>query len=87
MHDKLAIRVNTSDTSEFVLKTQQNTDKSSLKWKLIIPARKYLMLVNLLKKDCNTKTTEIEGEIPSIIGLATTAILNDVKNKIPEWRQ
>ena len=42
------------------------------------------MLVNLLKKDCNTKTTEIEGEIPSIIGLATTAILNVVKNKIPE---
>ena len=31
VHDKLAIRVNTSDTSEFVLKTQQNTDKSSLK--------------------------------------------------------
>ena len=42
------------------------------------------MLVNLLKKDCSTKTTGIEGEIPSIIGLATTAILNVVKNKIPE---
>ena len=35
------------------------------------------------EKDCNTKATEIEGKIPSITDLATTAGLNTVKNKIP----
>ena len=44
--------------------------------------RKYVILVDLLKTDYNVKTTEIEGKIPSIFGLASTAV-NDVKNKIP----
>ena len=46
--------------------------------------RKYLTLVNLLKKtDYNAKITEIEGKRPSIIGLATTSALNTDENKIP----
>ena len=32
--------------------------------------------------DYNTKITEIEGKIPSVTSLATTAALNPVKNKI-----
>ena len=31
----------------------------------------------------DSKVNEIKGEMPSIIGLATIASLNDVKNKIP----
>ena len=34
--------------------------------------------------DCNAKTTEIEGKIPSISGLATPSALTKVENKIPD---
>ena len=39
------------------------------------------MLVGLFKKDHNAKITEIEGKMPSVTGLATTASLNGVENK------
>ena len=35
------------------------------------------------KTDHNAKITEIEGQIPNIIGLATNAALTAVENKIP----
>ena len=35
------------------------------------------------KTDYDSKINEIKGEIPSITGLATTAALNDAKNKTP----
>ena len=48
-----------------------------------MPKKKYLILVDLLiKTDYNAKIVEIEGKIPSIFGLATTAALNEVENKI-----
>ena len=38
----------------------------------------------LIKKaDYNAKTSQIEGKIPSITGLATTAALTPDENKIP----
>ena len=47
------------------------------------PTKKYLILVDLLKKtDNNTMITEIEGKIPSITVLTTTAVLNAIENKI-----
>ena len=43
------------------------------------------ILVDFLKKtDYDNKITEIEGKIPSITGLATTAALNAVENDIPK---
>ena len=40
--------------------------------------------MDLLKRTgYDSKINEIKGEMPSIIGLATIASLNDVKNKIP----
>ena len=40
--------------------------------------------MDLLKRTgYDSKINEIKGEMPSIIGLATIAYLNDVKNKIP----
>ena len=87
-YNKLVTKVNAIDTSGFVLKTQYNTDKSSLENKINDADKKYLILVELLKKqtDYNAKITEIEGKIPSITGLATIYALNlnDVKNKIPD---
>ena len=37
-----------------------------------------------LKTDSNVKTTEIEGKIPSITGLATNSALTAVQNKISD---
>ena len=39
----------------------------------------------LIKKiDYNSKISEIKGKIPSIIGLAATAALIAIENKIPD---
>ena len=80
-YDKLAAKSNTIDTSGFVLITKYDTDKSNLEKKSRTLTRKYLMLVGLFKKDHNAKITEIEGKMPSVTGLATTASLNGVENK------
>ena len=45
----------------------------------------FLILVDLLRKtDYNANIIEIESKIPSITGLATTAALTAVENKIPD---
>ena len=85
MYDKKVTKVNTINTSGFVLKTQYNTDKSSIEKKIGCADKKYLILVDLLKKtDYNTKMTETEVKIPSVTGLATASALNAVDNKIPD---
>ena len=43
-------------------------------------------MVFLKKNNYNAKTTEMEGNIPSISGLATSTTLIAVKNKIPNIR-
>ena len=68
--DKLVAKVNATplnniDTSDFVLKTKYNTDKTELEKK--IPDTSGLVK----KTDYNTKITEIEGKIPDISNLAT----------------
>ena len=76
-YDKLVAKVNSIDTSAFVLKTKYDTDKKELENKIPDTSR-------LVKKtDYNAKTTEIEGEIPSISGLTTNAALITVEYKIP----
>ena len=78
VYDKLVAKVNSIDTSAFVLKTKYDTDKTELEKK--IPDTGVLVKK---KKDYNTKITEIEGKIPSISGLAINAVLTAVENKIP----
>ena len=39
--------------------------------------------IEIINTDYNAKITEIEGQIPSISGLATNAGLTAVENKIP----
>ena len=47
--------------------------------------KRFLIQANLLKKtDLNAKSTEIEGKIPSISGLAANSALTAVENKIPD---
>ena len=69
VYDKLAAKVNDIDTSEFVLKTKYQTDKTELEKK--IPD-----VTNFLKK---TKLTELENNIPDITGLAIKAALTAVE--------
>ena len=64
-YDKLVAKVNNIDTSAFVLKTKNDTDKSELENK--IPDTS-----SLVKKTYyNTKITGIEGKIPDVSSLAT----------------
>ena len=69
--DKLVAKVNNIDTSDFVLKTKYNTDKSELQNK--IPD-----VTNFVKK---IKLTQLENQIPDISNLATKTALTE--NKIP----
>ena len=75
VYDKLVAKVNSIDTSAFVLKTNYDIDKSELENK--IPDTSGLVK----KTDYNAKITEIEGKIPSISGLATNAALTTAENK------
>ena len=77
VYDKLVAKVNSFNTSRFVLKNMYDTDKSEIENK--IPDASGLVR----KTDYNAKITEIEGKIPSISGLATNAALTAVENKIP----
>ena len=75
-YDKLVVKVNNIDTSDFVLKTNYQTDKTELENK--IPDT-----TSLIKKtDHDTKITEIEGKNPDVSSLATKSALT-VENKIP----
>ena len=76
VYDKLVAKVNSIDTSAFVLKTKYDSDKSEIENKIPDTSR-------LVKKtDYNAKITEIEGKIPSVSGLVTNASLTVVENKI-----
>ena len=77
-YDKLVAKVNNIGTSNFVLKTNYQTDKSESENK--IPD-----ISGLVKKtDYNTKVTKIEGKIPDVGNLATKTALTTVENKIPD---
>ena len=71
VYDKLGTKVNNIDTSDFVLKTKYQTDKTELENK--IPD-----VSNLVKK---AKLTELENKIPDVSSLATKTALTAVENK------
>ena len=49
VYNKLVAKVNNIDISRFVLKTKYETDKSDLEKILVMQAKKFLILVDLLK--------------------------------------
>ena len=70
VNEKLAAKV---DTSDFVLKTKYQTDKTELE-------KKISNLTDSVKK---TKLTELVNKIPDVSSLATTNALTAVENKTP----
>ena len=80
VYEKLVAKVNATYTSGFVLKTKYDRYNQVSKRNSMTLTKKYLILVELLK---NAKISEIEGKIPSISGLAITAVLTAFENKIP----
>ena len=77
VYDKLIAKVNSIDTSGFVLETKYDTDKSDSE-------KTILDTSGLVKKlYYNAKFTEIENEKACISGLATNTALTTVENKIP----
>ena len=78
VYDKLVAKVNSIDTSGFVLKTKYDTDKSELENK--IPDTSGFVK----KTDYNAKIADIEGGIPNVSNLVTKTVLTTVENKIPD---
>ena len=77
LYNKLVAKVDSIDTSAFILKTKYDTDKSELENKI----RDTSGLVK--KADYDSKTSEIEGRISDVTNLATKTALTTVENKIP----
>ena len=73
LYNKLLAKVNNIDTSDFVLKTKYQTDKTELEKK--IPD-----VTDFVKK---AKLTELENKIADVSSLATKTALTAVENKIP----
>ena len=78
VYGTLVAKVNNIDTSDFVLKTKYDTDRSQLENK--IPYNSGFVK----KTDYKTKIAEIEGKIPDISNLAKKAALIAVENKISD---
>ena len=73
-YDKLVAKVDNIDTSDFVLKTKYNTDKTELE-------KKIPNVTDFVKE---AKLTELENKISDITNLATKTVLTTVENKIPD---
>ena len=73
VYDKLAAKVNNIDTSNFVLKTKYQTDKTEVE-------KKIPNVTDFVKK---TKLTELENNIPDVSSLATKIVFSAVENKTP----
>ena len=84
-YNKLVTKINSIDTTNFVKKNKYVKDGSDFKDKISKINQKYLMFVTWLEKtDFNSKITEIEGKMPSIISLGTSSALAAVETKIPD---
>ena len=73
VYDKLVAKVDNIDTSNFVIKTKYQTDKTEFE--------NQIADVSILVK--KTKLTELENKIPDISNVATKTALTTVENKIP----
>ena len=77
VYDKLVAKVNSIDTSGFVLNTRYDTDKSELENK--IPDTSGLVK----KTDYDTKITDLENKLSDVSNLATKTAQTNVENKLP----
>ena len=73
VYDQLVAKVNNIDTSDIMLKTKYNTDKTELE-------KKTPRVTDFAKK---VKLTELENKIPDISSLATKTALTAVEKNPP----
>ena len=73
VYEKLAAKVNNIDTSDSVLRTEYQTDKTELE-------RKIPDVTDFVKK---TQLTELDNKIPDVSSLPTKIALTAVENKTP----
>ena len=73
VYEKLAAKVNNIDTSDFVLKTKYQRDKTEL-------GKKIPDVTDFVKK---TKLTELENKVLDVSSLATKTAFTVVENRIP----
>ena len=72
VYNKLVAKVDNIDTSDFVLKTKFNTDKTELENKISDTS-------SIVKKaNYNTKITELQNKIPDFSNLATKTALTTI---------
>ena len=74
VYEELAAKINNIDTSAFVLKTKNRTDKTELETKIFD-------VTDFVKK---AKLNELENKILDLSSLATKIALTAVENKIPD---
>ena len=74
VNHKLVAKVDSIDTTDFVLKTNYNADKTKLENKTS----------DVTDFDKEGKLTELENKVPDISNLATKTALTTVENKIPD---
>ena len=74
VYDKLVAKVNNIDTSDFVLKTKYQTDKTELE-------KKIPNVTDFVKE---AKLTELENKLPDISNLETKTALTTFENEIPD---
>ena len=76
VYDKLVAQVDNLDTSDFILTTKYNIDKTELE-------KKIPYISGLVRKtEYNTKITELENKIPDIRNLAIKTALTAVESKV-----
>ena len=80
-YDKLVNKVDGIDTTNFVLKTKDEKDRSNFEDKIIKIDKKDPDVNDLVKKFA---LTAVENKIPNISGLATKSALTAVENKVPD---
>ena len=88
VYDKLVTKVNSIDTTGFVLETKYDIEKSDLEKKISDAEKKIPDNNSLVKKtDNNSKITEIENKIPYVSGLVKktgyNAKITEIEGKIP----
>ena len=84
-YNSLKTKVDSIDTTNFVLKTKYEKDGSDFEDKISKIDKKMRYVSDLVKKrDFNSKINEAESKIPTISGLATNTALAAVENKIPD---
>ena len=95
-YNRLISRVHSIDTTDFVRKTNYDTNKSGLEKKISgikttigkgsgVASKDELNAVGfLLTSVFNSKITEVENKIPDIKNLASKTELTTVENKIPD---